>query len=116
MAAMAEYDFQKARLDEHLKEDVFVASYKGLRGNDGGVFSYTTWSRGVLSLLPATDRVALGMDPGRQGAEVLWVPWKGLVEIVGGCLVQEPNLDPPRWRTVRWPDDGMLTRLRSISV
>jgi hypothetical protein len=116
MMAMAEYDFQKTWLDEQLEEDVFVASYQGLQEKDGGVFSYSTWSCGVLSLLPVVDRVALGTNPGKKGAEVLWVPWKGLVEIAGACLALEPNLDPPRWRTVRWPDDGQLAKLRAIAV
>ena len=112
MAAMAEYDLQKAQL-EHLEEDVFIASYKGLKGDDGSVYSYTTWSRGVPSLLPETDQVVLGLAPGQKGGEILRVPWQVLMEIAGGCLAREPDLDPPRWRTTGWPEETVIAKLRA---
>ena len=70
LAAMAEYNGQKASLDEHLKEDVYVATYTAARDQSGGAFSCSVWSKGAPTLLPETDHVALNLAPGQQGAEI----------------------------------------------
>lgn len=115
MMAIAEYDAQQPALQNHLGDGVFVASYKGLKGPSGAVFSYTTWTKGALSLLPKADHVALLTDPGKADA-ILRVAWQTLIDMVGDCLVQEPDLDPPRWRTTRWPEDDVLAKLQSVSI
>jgi hypothetical protein len=116
MAGIAEYDRQKAFLEEQLKEDVFVASYTGIRDKSGGAFSVSSWSKGVPTLLPETDQVTLNFAPGVKGAEILRVPWQSLRDIVCDCLVEEPALDPPRWRTTAWPDESKVARLRAVAI
>ncbi len=66
-------------------------------------------------MLPVTDQVALVLDPGGTDSEVVRVPWKALVQIAGDCLAPERNLDPPRWRTTRWPDSSQWAKLLAIA-
>jgi hypothetical protein len=114
--AVGEYEVQKAQLEERLSEDVFVASFNGIQRPDGGVLTYTTWSKDVPSLLPRADQVVLGFAPGEKGGEILRVPWPALMDIAGDCLTQEPDLDPPRWRTRRWPEEAALVKLRAVAM
>jgi hypothetical protein len=115
-SAKFEYDTQKAHLDKQLGEDVFVASFVGLQDKDGLAFSYSTWSKGVPTLLPRTDRVALNLAPGQKEPDVIHVRWDALTEVAGSHLVREPGLDPPRWRTNSWPDDTTLAKLRARAI
>lgn len=120
--AMAEYDRQRDGLVEAAEEDIFVTSLQGMRRSDGSVFSYAQWSYGIPSLLPKADQIVLmltdGMDRGAPltAADILCVPWAEVLGIVGECLVQEPSLDPPRWRTKSWPDAAKIARLRLAAV
>ena len=113
---MSEYQAQKEILEAHSTEDVFVASYKVFQDEKGVAHSQSVWSKGVLTLLPRTDRVGLNLDPGGQGAEVFFVPWDVLVEAAGDLLLQEPRMDPPRWRTVDWPAEDAIRKLRVRAV
>jgi len=115
-AAIAEYETQKDPLQKRLGEDVFVASCNGLKGDDGQAFTYAVWSKDVPTVLPRTDLVMLLMEPGVKGSEVVRVAWEKLVEVVGDCIVEEPDIDPPRWRTPAWPNDVMISRLRSMQA
>jgi hypothetical protein len=116
MAAIAEYQSQKAFLEENMKEDVFVASYTAVRDDARRAFSYSAWSKGVLTLLPETEQVAMSCAPDQKDPEIIRVPWQALREVVGECLVKEPDLDPPRWRTKAWPDDAKLSQLRAMAI
>ena len=112
-AAIAEYETQKEPLQKRLGDDVFVASCKGMKSDDGTVFTYAIWSKDVMTLLPRTDLVMLLVEPGIEGSEIIRVPWEKLGEIVGDCIIQELDVDPPRWRTLTWPSEAMLSRLRA---
>jgi hypothetical protein len=115
MAAMAEYDGQGRSLQPQLGESAYVASYKGL--NDRGVvFSFALWGKDIVTLLPRTDRVMLGLAPDEKNGEILWVPWSALLDVAADCLIPEADLDPPRWRTTRWPDAGQIARLRALRL
>jgi hypothetical protein len=116
MLAMSEYEAQKAQLDRRLGEDVFVASFQGLKSPEGKVISYTTWLKNVASLLPRTDQVFLGLGAGGNGKEVLRVPWPALMDVAADCLSQEPGLDPPRWRTKGWPTEEAIAELRAVAI
>jgi hypothetical protein len=116
MHALGEYEPQKQRLQEKEGDAAFVASLYGLKGKSGGVYSYTTWSRDVPSLLPRADQVAMVLEPGVEGGEIFSVPWPSLLDLAGELLVPEPHVQPPRWRTSGWPDDAMLDMLRRVAV
>jgi hypothetical protein len=116
MMGIAEYDVQQERLQKQLGEDVFVAPYKGLRGESGSVFSFTTWTKGVSTLLPKADQVAMVCEPETETGAVFRVPWSTLVDMVGDCLVRDAALEPPRWRTARWPEEQVLAKLRAACL
>jgi hypothetical protein len=116
MMAMAEYTAQQRQFEERSSGDLFVAPYNAVREKAGGTFSYTTWTKDVPSLLPRAERVALVFDPHRKHGDVLWLPWQILVETVGDCLAAEPDMDPARWRTIRWPSSEITARLRATTI
>jgi len=117
--AMAEYGRQKQNLVETREEDIFVASLQAMRRPDGNVFSFAQWSYGVSTLLPRANRVVLmRMDESAKLTvdDILCVPWADFLGIVGECIVRDPALDPPRWRTKSWPDESKMARLRMAAV
>lgn len=112
--AVGEYQAQKEVLQARLGDDVFVASYTGVQAPDGSVFSYSTWTEGVHTLLPKTDEVAL-IFGNMDDPTVHRVPWARLEEIAGRYLTRVPELEPPRWRVNEWPDAVMLERLAAVA-
>ncbi len=94
--AMFEHEQQKAILEEQA-EDVFVASYQVFQSEDGTVRSMATWTRGVDTLLPKTETVALVVpnDEGTAIARVETVPWDAIAD----RLTRVPGMHPPRYRT-----------------
>jgi len=74
------------------------------RRTQGGVTSLvssTLWLRDVDALLPETDVVTL-----QDGSDEREVLWHELIARWPGCLEQIEHADPPRWRTVRWPEEA----------
>jgi hypothetical protein len=116
LMAIGEYGPQQQQLEKLLGKEVFIGRYTGLKGPDGSVFAYTKWSKGVPALLPKADQVAFEVAPQDETGEMFRVPWQAVLEIAGEHLVQEPDLDPPRWRTTGWPDDSTLSKLRAVAV
>jgi hypothetical protein len=118
LLAGTEYENQKQYLDtRHDRDgtDIFVASFSGIRRPDGEELSYSTWGEGVDTLLPKTDLIAMGRLVG--GDADTWhvmVPWEDVVRIAGSCLQQDPGCDPPRYRTVRWPEPQQVAELRKL--
>lgn len=97
--AMTEYQDQQEGLQERLGSDVFVASYLANQTDAGEVWSFCVWTRGVPSLLPRTSHVML-TDPDVEGRPRR-VPWSE----VESCLTEEPEIEPPRFRTGEWPGE-----------
>lgn len=110
------YDQQKTLLDQRLKEqneDVFVAPFNGLEKEDGSVFSYATWSKGVDSLLPKTDKIIF-VDLEDESKRYL-LAWDAVLENFGTLM--EPTGDmPPRWRVTSYPDDEALKALAENAI
>ncbi|MBB6093221.1 uncharacterized protein YtpQ (UPF0354 family) [Povalibacter uvarum] len=79
------YSDQQTALQEHLGEDVFVATYSLMskREGDGGLWSWSTWTEGVATLLPETDLVALGRPKPDGSHNLLLVPWSALIATCG---------------------------------
>ena len=96
--ALTEYGGQAEWLQRKLGEDVFVAKFSAIQADDGAVWSYCVWTRDVPSLLPRTTHVML-LDP-NVDEKARRVPWAD----VASRLTEEPDLDPPRYRTAGWPE------------
>jgi hypothetical protein len=120
LLAGTEYRSQKDHLNAlHDRDgtDIFVASYGSIRGKDGIERSYASWGEGIDSLLPKTELLAIGGDgEGSEGGKWLaLVPWGDVERIASGCLSVVPVCDPPRYRTVRWPQPSQIVELRACA-
>lgn len=96
------YADQKQLLDAiHQKEDIdiYVASFSVFQEKETGALeSLCTWARGVLALLPRTDRVGF-VDPDQpEGRQILgFYEWE-TVEAHCGHLMQKMDGVLPRYR------------------
>jgi hypothetical protein len=111
-----DYAAQKESLDElHEKNgtDMFVATFKSMRDDAQDLeFSLCTWTRGVDTLLPRSDRVAmvvLGEDGKMQEYHV--VPWDALHAACGQMMAPVPDAFPERYRVTAFPDLELVRRL-----
>lgn len=98
------YDQQRPLLERLVGEEAFVAAYSVVRTDEGEPFSHSTWTEGVPSMLPYTDRVALvPRGPGgiRRDAATM-VSWQSLGEMAGHHL-EDVGCWPPRVRTNGFP-------------
>ncbi|MDE1180202.1 hypothetical protein [Paraburkholderia sp.] len=110
-----EYDAQKAALDRlHQQErrDLFVANYllydkaveSGAADARAGSVSVATWTAGVETLLPKTDRVVLARLDTQQ---TRIVPWDRLMQ-TSADLLDDTSMYPVRYRTRGFPDDTLF--------
>lgn len=112
LLADAEYAAQKAMLERALAEqgvELFVATHFAVQRQDGGVFSYATWSRGADALLPLVDVVVFASGDDRHPP--LPVPWEAALHLVPDLWEAVPGVTPPRRRTLGYPDDEQLAAL-----
>jgi hypothetical protein len=112
-----DYAAQKETLDElHEKNgtDIFVATYKVMREDASGIeYSMCSWTRGVDTLLPRTDRVALVILDGDQMEELLIVSWDTLYAACGDLMHPVEEAWPARYRVGAFPD---LALARSLAL
>ncbi|QXI26188.1 DUF1444 family protein [Pseudomonas vanderleydeniana] len=112
------YHTQKELLDkihEEQQQDVFVASYMLYQQseNDGRTFSMCSWTQGVDSLLPKTDRVVLVEPQADGGARTQVFEWNELAPHVG-ALLTPADVYPPRYRTAGFPGSEQLKALTPL--
>ncbi len=103
-----DYADQKDLLDklhEQTGEDTFVATYSGIQDNDTGeLFSYAVWPKGVSTLLPKVDKLALLRS---ENDEPDFLEWDRVVEVTGDFMVPA-DMYPERFRVDEFPTDGQL--------
>jgi hypothetical protein len=110
---MRDYEEQKHLLDRlHEKEgtDIWVASFSGVKQDDGNLFSYSVLTKTVDTLLPVTDRVALLRDPDAEDSTM--VAWDRLVAVAGDVL-EPTDLYPTRYRVKDFPTDEQYEQLKN---
>lgn len=113
------YEGQEERLKQQLETDgidVFVAGYRMIAEEaTGKITSWAVMPEGVDTLLPVTDVIAIcGGDP-ETGWQFM-VPFEKVLELAPGCLERDKTLEPARFRTVGWPDEETLEKLRALAV
>jgi len=113
-----DYEAQKEALEafhERVGRDVFVASYGMLR-KDSEVFSYATWTRGVVTLLPETDWVAMIFDF-RSGKDMVrkLVRWTDMLQVCGHRL-QATIESPIRYLVDSFPDELEWAALPDLNI
>lgn len=101
-------------LHERTGEDVFVASYQGIR-REGQVMSYCVWSEGVDTLLPRTDEVFFFRPTSEGDGELVGqCRWDRVKEVVGDRM--EPcGLYPERYRVRSFPTPEQLAAMSNPS-
>ncbi len=108
-----DYAEQKELLDElHEKtgEDVFVASYSVMQHKGSGYrTSYCVWTKGMVSLLPHTERIVLG----GEDQEPVMAQWDKVVEVVGD-LMEAVDIYPPRYRVREFPTEEQFRALGNM--
>lgn len=109
------YDMQKQlldRLNEARGEDVFAASFL-VHGEEH--LSLCSWTDGVASSLPRTDRIVLVMPTNENDAEMLIVDWEQAQPVLGELLqLDTRHIHPPRYLTLGFPDAEMRARLQPL--
>ncbi|MBI3928815.1 MAG: hypothetical protein HY319_24960 [Armatimonadetes bacterium] len=112
-----DYQEQKQVLEElhHSRgEDLLVAAYS-LTDQTGELQNYSSWSRGVDTLLPRSERVAL-FDPALPEEErVLGLfDWEHLKSVVG-ALMEKTDHYPIRFRVRQFPSEAQLALLNGTA-
>lgn len=105
-----DYNEQKDLLDEQFERNGivgFVASYNVYRSPEGEIFSLAVWSKGVISYLPAADRIAL-FDPDTSQSTVY--PFARVQE-AAAHLMEPQGWAPERWLVREFPDNETIKRL-----
>ena len=114
--ACVEYDAQQKPLQEELGEDVFVSAYMLLERSDGSTVGVAAWSEGVPSSLPKVEEVAFVVRAEQENSDVFRVSWADVLTHAGALLKKEDDLYPERYRTLGWPDEELLAKLRRSAV
>ncbi|MFZ6745559.1 hypothetical protein ACO0LC_20230 [Undibacterium sp. JH2W] len=107
-----DYGSQKELLEalhEKNGEDIFVPSYTVLKNNDTDkLTSLSTWTQGVVSLLPRTDLVAMVTPSGQEGEYTSKIlSWQDLHSIAG-ALLQVVDGYPERFLVTGFPEQDQL--------
>lgn len=116
-----EYATQKQALDrenERTGSDLFIASFMAYEDSGTGhTFSICSWSEGVDTWLPKTDRVCFLENGGADGKpqSVAIVAWDAAVAIAGALLREVDGEYPPRFHVDAFPDAAMRERLRAAA-
>ena len=93
---------------------MFVASFLRLE-KDGDAFSLGTWTDGVATSLPRTDRIALVMPVDDDYSDNVVVAWEQAMPILQHLLQRdERHLHPPRFLTRGFPDAALRARLQPV--
>lgn len=113
------YHRQKELLDrihQARDEDIFVAAFLVHADPDEGgcEISLGTWTDGVDTLLPVTDRIALVSPRDGGGADVKIVEWQQAAAVCAELMERQPTLYPPRYRVRAFPDDAQLRQLTPV--
>lgn len=111
------YAEQKAMLEKRYERDgtdIFVASLSVVSHNETReTTTYATFLKGVDTLMPEADLMAVGEGEGGFSG---MVPWAKVFEHAPECFEKDPSLSPIRWRTVGWPNDEAFARIRAAAV
>jgi hypothetical protein len=100
-------------LQQLLGPEPYVASAEADADADGALVSRALWTEGVVTLLPATERIHL-LPASRDGVTSrLWVTSLGALLQLPRAL--EPTADPlPRFATRRFPSELELRRIATL--
>ncbi len=116
LLAATTYADQKVMLEKRHEEtgtDIFVASLSMISYETGQTTTYATFLKGIDTLMPEADLMAVDEGEGGWGG---MVPWAKVFEHARNCFEQDPSLSPRRWRTVAWPSDEAFAKIRASAL
>lgn len=100
------------KLHEKNDEDIFVATFSGIRWKTGEAMSYCVWGEGVCAgLLPETDLIAFA----RQNEDTVLVRWSDADRICGH-LLQSTSHYPRRWIVSEFPNEEQWQQLQQAEL
>jgi hypothetical protein len=116
LASAGVYKDQQDALQQHLGEQVFVATFGMLAKNDApdALTSYCTWTQNVVTWLPLADVVAFNKVLPNEQYDRAFVPWEAVVKICGHYMRAQQE-DPPRWLVSEFPNDSEWEKLQAAS-
>ncbi len=106
-----EYHAQSELLKKLYKsksEEYFVAKYNGVQSEDGEVVSYCVWSKGVVGLLPKTDKIYF-FEP--ETESITQTEWQDVKKFAGALLIEQEGLYPPRFMVREFPSNEQMKAL-----
>src|SRR5262245_5463347 len=126
----SDYDRQKELLDHLHKvqnKDIHVASFMVFqkKNQPGSEFSMATLASGAHgTLLPVADRLMFVdqiIDPqtgltAKEPRDIVSVAWSDAMAVADPLFERVPNLFPPRYRSLGFPDADMWGKLRTRAV
>ncbi len=103
-------DLLEARFAKEGK-DIFVASVQAMTKDGGAPQLFAVWARGVTTLLPEADLVAL-VDSDKPGDQQVLglVKWTRVQEVAGDFLL-DAKLFPARFYVSKFPSEDELRKL-----
>lgn len=114
LAPLMYYNEQKElleKLHEKTGKDIFVAKYTLNQRKDGSYFSYSIWSRNIVTLLPSTDMVALHDSDKPENEQMLGMAPLEKVLSIAGDLMLDAGMFPTRYYVSKFPDAEMLKKI-----
>jgi hypothetical protein len=116
LAMAGVYKDQQDALQQHLGEEVFVATFGMFAPNDNpdALTSYCTWTQDVVTWLPRADRVAFNKVLPNEQYERVFVPWSAAERICAHYMTLQKE-DPPRWLVTAFPNDTEWWALQAAS-
>ena len=107
------YHDQKQALEKYFERtnrDIWVGSCGSL-DRDGEMFTWTTWTEGVASLLPRAE--LLGVT--RENGDRVIVDWDKAMTVAGDCFVAQDEY-PPRFLVERFANDAQWQELVALDT
>ena len=68
------------------------------------------------SSLPKVEEVAFVVRAEQENSDVFRVSWADVLIHAGALLKKETDVYPERYRTLGWPDEDLLAKLRRSAV
>jgi hypothetical protein len=103
------YEDQRDPLQQVIGHGVVVAKLLAFQTTvPRGAFTFTSWTRGVSTLLPRADWVGFVDSDGKQ---LGMAPWARVTDVLGRHLKRDSRT-LARWSTGDFPTAAELTKLR----
>ena len=88
-----------------------MATYSGVADDKGNLFSYCVWSKGVVALLPQTDKIWFV----EEGGEPHLAAWERVVDVCDHRMKAQ-GWYPERWFVEDYPTPEELQKMGAVPL